>query len=78
MGNATPYANKKMGSLQRQQNSFNNHETRYMYVTINRCGHLYTKIPYSKHCLHWIQISCHSVTVSLTHQRISIQPTSIQ
>jgi len=26
MGNATPYANKK-GSLARQQNSFNNHET---------------------------------------------------
>jgi len=36
-----------------------------MYVTI-RCGQLYTKIPYSKHCLHWIQISCHSQSVSLT------------
>jgi len=37
-----------------------------MYVTMNRCGHLYTNIPYSiLHCLHWIQISCHSLTVSL-------------
>jgi len=22
-----------------------------MYLTMNRCGHLYTKIPYSKPCL---------------------------
>jgi len=39
---------------------------------MNRCGHLYTNIPCSKHCLHWIQISCHSRSVSLTHQRISL------
>jgi len=29
---------------------------------MNRYGHLHTKIPYSKHCLHWIQISCLSQT----------------
>jgi len=38
-----------------------------MYVTMNRCGHLYTKIPCSKHCLHWIQISCHSQSQSHSH-----------
>jgi len=37
-----------------------------MYVTKKRCIHLYTNILYSKHCLHWIQISCHSQH-SLTH-----------
>jgi len=40
-----------------------------MYVTMNRCGHLYTDIPYTKHCLHWIQISCH--TQSQSHSHIS-------
>jgi len=44
-----------------------------MYVTMNRCCHLYTKIPYSKHCLQWIQISCHSMlSVSFTYRRISL------
>jgi len=38
-----------------------------MYVTMNRCGHLYTNIPYSKHCLHWIQISCHSQSQFHSH-----------
>jgi len=37
-----------------------------MYVTMNSCGHLYTKIPYSKHCLH------SQSQVSLTRQRISL------
>jgi len=38
-----------------------------MCVTMNRCGHLYAKIPYSKQCLHWIQISCHSQSKSNSH-----------
>ena len=38
--------------------------THYMYVPMNRCGHLYTNIPYSKHCQHSIQISCHSQSQS--------------
>jgi len=32
----------------------------FVYVTMNRCGHLYTNIPYSRHCLHSIQDCCHS------------------
>ena len=48
MGNATPYAYKKMGSLQRQQNSFwYSWNIHYVYVTMNRYGQLYTKIPYT-------------------------------
>jgi len=39
-----------------------------MYLTMNRCGHLYTKIPYSKHCLHSIQSV---VTQSQSHSHIS-------
>ena len=51
MGNATPYADKKWVAS-------NNHETHtYMYVTMNRCDNLYTKILYSKHCLHWVKYS---------------------
>ena len=38
----------------------------YMFVIMNRCGHLYTNIPYSKHCLHWIQINQLSLTVTVS------------
>jgi len=43
MGNAT-HKPTKMGSLQRQQNSFNSHETHTTCtcLTMNRCGHLFT------------------------------------
>ena len=42
-----------------------------MHVRMDKCGHLYTNIPYSKHCLHWIQISCHSQSQSQSHSHIS-------
>ena len=41
-----------------------------MYVTMNRCGHLCKNIPYSKHCPHCIQISCHSQSQSHSHIRL--------
>jgi len=41
-----------------------------MHVTIHK-----NIVPYSKQCLHWLQISCHSQSV--THQRLSLlRPTS--
>jgi len=55
-----------------------------MYVTMNICGHLYTKISYSKH---WLQsyIEYESVIIvthshSLTHTSVTSadQPTSVQ
>jgi len=51
-----------------------------MYVTMNRCGHLYTTMQYSKHCLRWLQISCHSQSQSYSHvtQQISLHGTSVQ
>ena len=50
-----------------------------MYVTMNRCGHLYSKIPYTKHCLHFY-IEYKSVVThshSLTHTS-AVQPASVQ
>jgi len=42
-------------------------------ITMNRCGHLYTNIPYSKYCLHWKKsVVTHSH--SLTHTSVD-QPT---
>jgi len=44
MDNATPYANKKEVACSDNKTVFNNHKTHYMYVTMNRCGHLYITI----------------------------------
>jgi len=83
MGSVTPSSGKsvtlplcqqKNGKLQPYNKIvFNIHQTHYMYVTMNRCGHLYTNAPYSEHCLHWIQISCHSHSQSHSHISGSVQ-----
>ena len=57
----------KMGSLQRQQNCFLIIMKHTTCITMKRCDQLYTNIPYSKYCLHWIQISCHSQSQSHSH-----------
>jgi len=47
-----------------------------MYVITNRCGHLYTSIPYSKHVyIEYKSVITHSH--SLTHTSAD-QPTSVQ
>jgi len=45
MGSATPYANKIWVACSNNKKVLNNHETHthYMYLKMNRCGHLYTK-----------------------------------
>jgi len=67
MGNNIPYANKKWLACSDNKQFLIITKCTYMHVTMNRCGHLYTNIPYSKHCLHWIQISCHSQSQFHSH-----------
>jgi len=56
MGNATYYANNKWVARSDNKIVFNNHKTVNTHAmcicSMNRCGHLYMNITYSKHCLH--------------------------
>jgi len=73
-----PLCQQKMGSLQRQQNSYiNNHEKHITCITMNRSGHLYKNIPYSKHTVYIEYKSVATHSHSLTHTSAD-QPTSVQ
>jgi len=50
----------------------NNHETRTTCITVNRCGHLYTEIPYSKY------IEYKSVVTQSQSHTSADHPTSFQ
>ena len=67
MGNATPYANKKWVACSDNITVFNNREIHTTCITMNRCGHLYTKILYNKHWIEhieykWVITHSHSLT----------------